>query len=92
MNMVYCCDSGAMWTCQTPLLKSIVEKCAALAMLSSTSCILGKGYEYFFVCTLRHLKSMQNQRDQSFFCTNTTVLHPGRLARLDSSSLQHVSK
>ena len=43
VNAVYCCDSGAMRTCQNPLLKSMVEKCAALAMLSSTSCILGRG-------------------------------------------------
>ena len=77
MNAVYCCNSGAMQTCQNPLLKSIVEKCAAAAMLSSTSCILGRGYESFFVCTLRHLKSMQNHRDPFFFHTKTTALHQG---------------
>ena len=42
-----------------------------------TSCILGRGYESFFVRTFRHLKSMQNRRDPSFFCTNTTALHQG---------------
>ena len=73
--MVYCCDSGAMQTCQNPLLKSIVEKCAAPTMLSSDSCILGSGYESFFVHMLRCLKSMQNHRDPSFFHTNTTALH-----------------
>ena len=77
MNAVYCCDPGAMQTCQDQLLKSIMKKCAALAMLSSTSCILGRGYKSFFVHALRHLKSMQNQRDPSFFHTNTTALHQG---------------
>ena len=77
MNVMYCCNSGAMWTCQNPLLKSMVEKCAAPGMLSSTSCILGRGYESFFVHVLRCLNSTQNQRDQSFFHTSTTALHQG---------------
>ena len=91
MNAVYCFDSGTMWTCQNPLLKSIVEKCAAPDMLSSASCILGRGYESFFVQALRHLKSMQNHRDPSFFHTNTTALHQrdwlGQIVPVSSISL-----
>ena len=47
------------------------------AILSSTSCIHGSGYESFLVHTLSLWKSMQKCRIPSFFQTNTTALHQG---------------
>ena len=75
MKVVYCWDSGTIFTCQNLLLKSIVEKCVAPAMLSSASCICDSGYESFFVCMLSLWKSTQKHRVRSFFQTNTTTLH-----------------
>ena len=77
MKAVYCWDSGAILTCQNPLLKSIVEKCAAPAMLSNASCICGNGQESFLVHTLSLQKSTQKCSIPSFFLTSTTALHHG---------------
>ena len=77
VKAVYCWDSSAIFTCQNPLLKSIIEKWADPAMLSNASCIHSSGYESFFVCALSQWKSMQKHSAPSFFCTNMTVLHHG---------------
>ena len=77
VKVVYCCNSGAILTCQNLLLKSIMEKCVAPHILSKASWIHSKGYESFFVCTLSLQKSMQKCSNPSFFLTNTTVLHHG---------------
>ena len=37
----------------------------------------GRGYESFFICALRHLKSTQKCRVPAFFQTKTTALHHG---------------
>ena len=80
-----------MWTCQNLLLKSIVEKCLAPTILSSTSRILGNRYESFFLHA-----STQKWRDPSFLCTSTTVLHHGdwlgQMAPTSSMSLRDVSQ
>ena len=75
VKAVYCWDFSTILTCQNPLLKSIMEKCAAPAVLSNASWICSKGYESFSVCTLSLQKSMQKHSDSSFFLTNTTALH-----------------
>ena len=75
IKAVYCWDLGAIFTCQNPLLKSIVEKCAAPTILSNTSWIHGKGYESFLVHVLSLQKSTQKCSDLSFFCTSTTAVH-----------------
>ena len=87
----YCCDSGAMQTGQNPLLKSIVEKWVAPAMISSTSCILGRGYESFFVRVLRYLKVNAEWKESIFLPHQYHYITPGRLARSDSASIQHIS-
>ena len=51
------------------------ENCLAPTKVSNTSCILGRGWESFFIWAFRWQKSMQNCRLPSFFCTNTTALH-----------------
>ena len=71
---MYCCDSGAIFICQKPDLKSIDKKCADPAMLCNASWMWGRGYESFFICVLRCLKSTQKP---SFFLTKTTTLHHG---------------
>ena len=75
VKVIYCCDSGAILTCQNLLLKSIMEKCVAPAILSKASWICGKGYESFFVCMLSLQKSTQKHSNPSFSLTNTTALH-----------------
>ena len=77
MKAVYCWDSGAILTCQNPLLNSIVEKCMASAILSRASCIYSSGYKSFFVHALSLRKSTQKHSVPSFSQTNTTVLHHG---------------
>ena len=57
VKAVYCCESGAILTCQKPLLKAIVEKCTAPTMISRASWICGNGYEPFLVCMFRQWKS-----------------------------------
>ena len=87
---MYYCNSGAIFICQKPDLKSIDEKCADPAMLSNASWMQGRGYESFFIHTLRHLKSTQKCRVPSFFFTRTTALHYsdwlGRIAPASSMS------
>ena len=77
VKVVYCWDLGAILTCQNLLLKSILEKCVAPAILSNASWIHGKGYESFFMYTLSLQESTQKCSDPSFFLTNTTALHHG---------------
>ena len=77
VNAVYCCDLQSNLTCQNPLLKSIMEKCTAPAMLFNASCIQGRGYESFLVHTISHLKSTQKHSIPSFFCTSITALDHG---------------
>ena len=77
VKAVYCWDSGPIFTCQNLLLKSIVEKCVAPIMLSSTSCILGSRYESCLVQVLSQQKSTQKHRVPSFLQTSTTALHEG---------------
>ena len=53
-----------------PLWKSLQLLPCSLMLLVSVG-----GDTNLFVCVLRHLKSTQNWRDPSFFCTSTTGLH-----------------
>ena len=77
VKSVYCCNSCTILTCQNLLLKSIMEKCAAPAILSKASWIHCKGYESLFVHVLSLQKSMQKCSIPSFFLTNATTLHHG---------------
>ena len=84
MKVLYCWDSDTILTCQNPLLKSILEKCA---VPTNASWIHSKGYESFFVCVLSLQKSTQKCSNPSFFFTNTTVLHHGdRLGHITPTS------
>ena len=76
-KVVYCCESGAIFTCQNLLLKSIMEKCMAPAILSSASSIHARGYESFLVCVFNLQKSTQKHNILSFLQTKTTTLHHG---------------
>ena len=75
VKAVYCFDASSIFICQNPNLRSKQEKSPAPTKLSNASCIQGRGWESFFVCTFRWQKSMQNHWLPSFFFTNTTMLH-----------------
>ena len=75
VSTVYCFDDSSILICQNPDFRSRYEKWPAPTKVSNASCILGSGYESFFVWALRCWKCMQKCRPQSFFLTSTTALH-----------------
>ena len=77
VNAVYWQESSETFTCQKPLLRSMVEKYFAPTRDCIISSHLGIGYESFFVWVFRCLKSMQDLRVPSFFHTSMTALHHG---------------
>ena len=77
LNAVYWWDSSDIFTCQNPLLRSMVEKYLVPPKDSIVSRPLGIGYEYFFVLVFNLQKSMQNRKEPSFFHTSTMALHQG---------------
>ena len=75
VNAIYCLDSGLIWICQKPDLRSRDTKWPAPTSDSNASCIHGSGKESFLVQLFNLQKSIQRDKLPPFFLTNTTTLH-----------------
>ena len=78
VKAVYCWDSSTIFTCQNPLLKSIMVKMHHA--YHTFQCFLDPQQRIqilFHVHTLSLQTSMQKCSNPSFFLTSTTMLHHG---------------
>ena len=72
-------ESSSISTCQYSLFRSKEVKIVAPPKQSKVSSIWAKLYASLMVLAFKHLKSMQNHKDPSFFLMRTTALAQGLL-------------